>query len=135
VKASGKPGGIVVDTSGSEFITVVALYSAGFDELACNFESLADRSRIVWHTDGASEYYILAAALQSVPAGRLKVHFSQADIPSNDLRQGAVAVSPSDAFPIVEPAHTATSDQMTRPSPANHRMARASGFGSRPRPA
>jgi hypothetical protein len=103
---------VVVDTFGSAFDTVLAVYRdspSGLEEVACSNDwGPSPQSRAVWPAQADTPYYVLAAAYQIVPAGRLRVHFSAADIPANDSWAGAAGISPSDVYPLVQAAHSAT---------------------------
>jgi hypothetical protein len=104
--------GVAVDTFGSAFNTVLAVYrddGATLDQIACNNDFGSSQSRVVWSAERGQAYYVLATAYQVVPAGRLRVHFSVADIPANDSREGALPTSPADPQPVVHQAHSATS--------------------------
>jgi hypothetical protein len=104
--------GVAVDTFGSAFNTVLAVYrddGATLDQIACNNDFSSSQSRVVWSAERGQAYYVLATAYQVVPAGRLRVHFSVADIPANDSREGALPTSPADPQPVVHQAHSATS--------------------------
>jgi hypothetical protein len=116
--------GVAVDAFGSEVDvgpafqtvkTVVAVYreaSTGLEEVACNVQFSSGRieSRAVWNTDGASAYYVMGAAYQSVPMGVLRLNFNPAHIPDNDIPEGATAVSLANVDPLIQPAHSATVD-------------------------
>jgi hypothetical protein len=98
--------------------TVLAAFRAdpgGLTEVACNVlfvTPLSDtESRIVFETDGSSDYYLMAAAYQEVPMGRLRLNISAATPPGNDAIAGAAPVSLSDAFPLVQPVHSAIRQQ------------------------
>jgi hypothetical protein len=100
----------------------------GLEEVACNvaFPSAlkGTESRIVWRTDGLSTYYLMAAADQTIPMGLLRLNISPAHPPPNDSREaGAAPISLADAYPIVQPAHSATRDA-TDPTPSC-----ANGYG------
>jgi hypothetical protein len=96
--------------------TVVAVYRGApgnLEEVACEVRFAAQpriESRVVWRREAGTNYYVVAGAYQIVPMGVLRLNFSPADLPDNDTVGGAVAISPLDAYPVVQPAHTATSD-------------------------
>lgn len=108
--ATGAPGAIVADTFGTAFDTVLAVFRGSpgdLQEVACNDDFNVRQSRVVWRTDGVSEYYVMAAALQTVPAGRLRMNFNPGRIPPNDSQETALSLEPA-AVPFVQPAHSAT---------------------------
>jgi subtilisin family serine protease len=111
IAANGSGSALAADTFGTEFDTVLALYVDGADglsEVACNDDFGSPQSRLIWRTDGTSDFYVMAAAFQAVPAGRLNLNISAAFIPANDSVAEAAPVSVADPYPIVQPAHSAT---------------------------
>jgi subtilisin family serine protease len=120
----GEPVAVAVDTFESEIDaeiatlkTVLAAFrstAGGLEVVACNVlyrSPLADtESRIVFKTDSASVYYVLAGAFQDVPMGRLRLNVNEALLPPNDEEEGAVGVSLADTYTHVQPAHSATKD-------------------------
>jgi hypothetical protein len=107
--ASG-PRDLVVDTFGSAFDTVLALYKGApgaLEEVACNDEFVEHQSRITWRAEANTDYYVMAAAYQAIPAGLLRVSFNRAYVPANDVRASATTLS-SDGPAVVQPAHSAT---------------------------
>jgi hypothetical protein len=75
--------------------------------VACNDEFSGHQSRAVWRAEAQTEYYIMAAAYQAIPAGLLSLSFNRAFIPENDDPGRAAAVAAGGA-PVVQPAHSAT---------------------------
>jgi hypothetical protein len=122
IEPNGQPGALAVDTFGSEIDveiptlkTVLAVFRStqeGLSQVACNvlFRSpLADtQSRVVFRTDGQSTYFVIAAAFQAIPMGRLRITFTQAMPPSNDDAVSPETIAVSDQYPVVQPAHSAT---------------------------
>jgi hypothetical protein len=108
---TGTSRAVAVDTFGSDFDTVLALYAGELGELAevaCNDDFSSPQSRLVWQADGVSTYYLMAAAFQSVPAGRLRLNFSQGYIPANDSAAHASPIGSGTPYSLVQPAHSAT---------------------------
>ncbi len=108
---TGTSRAVAADTFGSDFDTVLALYAGELGELAevaCNDDFNSPQSRLVWQADGVSTYYLMAAAFQSVPAGRLRLNFSQGFIPVNDSAAHASSIIPGSPYPLVQSAHSAT---------------------------
>ncbi len=93
VPASGTPVDMAVDTFGTAFDTVLAVYEGPPDQglvAGCSDDSGDDsQSRVVWRLDGVSDYYVMAAAFQTVPVDLMRVKFSRAAIPANDEPEGA----------------------------------------------
>jgi len=117
---------IAADTFGTEFDTVLGLFvegDSGLVEIACNDEFGSPQSRVTWKPDGVSDYYIMAAAFQAVPAGRLMLNVSPAYIPRNDSRAEATTLPLLDAFPAAQPAHSATA------APNDPALSCASSYG------
>jgi hypothetical protein len=94
--------------------TVLAAYrdnNGSLEEVGCNLRFWPEgriESRLVWRTDGASTYYVMGGAYQSVPMGVLRLNFSPTSIPENDALDAAAAISTTDPFPMIQPAHSAT---------------------------
>lgn len=113
LQAGTAPVGIAVDTFWSNFDTTLGVFrensSGGMEEIACNNNFATVQSRAVWLAGTGSVYYIVAGAHQSVPAGRLRVNFSPADIPANDFRDSAMELPIGAAHLHVQAAHSATS--------------------------
>ena len=109
---AGEPQALAADTFGSDFATVLAVYRgdpSGQSEVACNARFGSTQSRVVWRADGASDYYLMAAAFQKVPAGDLSLNISRASVPANDEPARPLTIGPSDQYLTVQPAHSATS--------------------------
>jgi subtilisin family serine protease len=107
----GAPADIVIDTVGSDFDTLIAIFAGDPDdaeEVACNDDFDSPQSRVVLRTDGASDYHLLVAAYQHVPAGRLRLNVSRAFSPPNDTIVGSRIVALGEPYPVVQPAHSAT---------------------------
>jgi hypothetical protein len=110
LSAAGAGDPLVVDTFGSTFDTVLAVFKgspASLEPIACNDEFGGHQSRIIWKAEGNVEYYVMAAAFQAVPAGLLRVNFSRAIIPDNDERAnaGQLTIGGQSA---ARPAHSAS---------------------------
>jgi len=118
IDGHGAPSQVVVDTFGSDFPTVLAVYqdtSGHLTPVDCNDDFAkgpgwpkVDQSRLTWRTDGVSSYYVMAAAYRSVPAGRMEVNFSTARIPAHDEPSKSVTIGIEDPYPRVQPVHSAT---------------------------
>ena len=101
---------LVVDTFGSQFDTVLAVFKGSpeaLDEVACNDEFMGHQSRVVWRTESNVDYYLMASAFQTVPAGLLRVNFNPALIPTNDERDATEALAVGGQA-TVQPAHSVT---------------------------
>lgn len=122
IEPSGSPFAIAADTFHTEVDvrlptvkTVLVAYretAGGLQEVACNVlhnpaAKLID-SRVVWKADGSSAYYLMAAAFQAIPMGRLTLNISPALLPPNDEPEAATTIALSDPYPVVQAAHSAT---------------------------
>jgi subtilisin family serine protease len=110
IPPASEPRDLVVDTFGSAFDTVLALYRGdpgALEEVACNDEFVEHQSRITWRAEPGRDYYVMAAAYQAIPAGLLRISFNHAYIPANDDRASAATLS-SGGPAVVQPAHSAT---------------------------
>jgi hypothetical protein len=113
VDSGGAPVDIVIDTFGSDFDTVIAVFAgepADSVEMGCNDDFDSPQSRLQLRTDGTSDYNIMVAAFQRVPAGRLRFNISRSFSPVNDTISGATIVTPDEPYPAVQAAHSATAE-------------------------
>jgi subtilisin family serine protease len=114
---AGTAADISADTFGAGFDTVLAVYRDGgggnLAHVTCNdnYGILNPQSRVVWRTDGTSDYLVMAGAYSLVPAVHLALQFSEAAIPANDEDAVPVAVTPGAPAPFIQPAHSATTDE------------------------
>lgn len=115
---AGEDVDVAIDTFGSSFDTVLAVYSGppgDFDEIVCSEDFGSPQSRIVLHAAGATEYYVMAAALQHVSAGWLQLNINRTSVPVNDIMAAAEEITPVGLYPLVQPAHSARADQSDPP--------------------
>jgi len=117
----------VVDAFGSEmdrraalqtlktFIAVYRGAPGSLEEVDCEVRFGTQsriESRVVWRREAETAYYVMAGAYQIVPMGVLRLNFSPADLPDNDVIDGAAAISLADAYPVVQPAFLGTADRL-----------------------
>ncbi|TMB98856.1 MAG: hypothetical protein E6J42_04885 [Chloroflexi bacterium] len=111
IDATGQPEGISADTFGSSFDTVLAVFKespSGLVEVGCNDQFASAQSKVSWQADGKSTYFVLAAAFQTLEAGRLKINLNPAFVPKNESPEDALQLPANTQYPLVEPAQNAS---------------------------